>query len=877
MENKKLKRICVILSVVLAALLVVMMLIGVIRDAKLSESFENIANDYQKEEEKENDKGALSILGGEAKVLEELSNATVSIAPNVYSDNAEYALFSNRQITCKTPAKFSGSDNLLFYFEAKSESEICEVTISFYSSINSEEFSGVFNITPQRSAYYIPITGITDIHRTTFTVSKSSGGVEISSCTLLNNGEKATPAHLAGTFNIEEVKSVVSKNADVEIKGAVDTICDDKYLYVISNNTFTVLSLENPKNPRVIGQLEDIGQARRLEKVRDGLVAVACREYGVFLIDVTNPVSPKKLGHIDTLELASGLDVKGDYLFIASRYYGIEIYDISNPEKPKYVNYLRSDVQCERIDCVVYGDYLYAGVWDGKRVEIFDIKNLLDPRYLGFVDVQGTAYGLDIYKDKLIVSSGFHSTKNESKEISDIGYGTGNAVTVFDLKYPERPKFVSSTLADGRYYNVGTDYWNVRVSGDYAYYNDMHNGVYVYDLTDVKKLNRVCKMTLSYAVGTPNYKAAREGSVFSFDTSKMMQGCVNGVAVYNGYVYLVDSVGVHVMKFDKATHNKPSTEATFGVGKAPSERGYAMRYTDITKAKLEGQTFAVAQCGDYLFVGTTNGIEILDLDMKKVGFYETKDAVRDLRVVNSRLYTAESLSGVAIYEIDGKGLKKLGSYKTPKRSNRIGTSYQIGVSPDGKFIVTTCGLLDVVILNAAVPSNITIAESIDVGSVYYRNICQSPANKNALYVCHTNGVSEIIFNGGAYTYREISDLDKSLGVFTNLDESRVLSVADNGYYVLDISNGLKEDKISERVAINSVRLKGLPAINGDVMALTNPSTGNVALVDIKDVYKPSIIGIINVEGTCDMPFFASDGSVFVPSRYEGLIKLKYKK
>ena len=70
-----------------------------------------------------------------------------------------------------------------------------------------------------------------------------------------------------------------------------------------------------------------------LNEDRNTLI-VASREYGVYLIDVHDSQNPMIIGHIDTLELASGMDVCGKYLFVASRIMN-EIYDISIPSNPE--------------------------------------------------------------------------------------------------------------------------------------------------------------------------------------------------------------------------------------------------------------------------------------------------------------------------------------------------------------------------------------------------------------------------------------------------------------------------------------------------------------------------------------------------------------
>ena len=133
-----------------------------------------------------------------------------------------------------------------------------------------------------------------------------------------------------------------------------------------------------------------------------------------------------------------------------------------------------------------------------------------------------------------------------------------------------------------------------------------------------------------------------------------------------------------------------------------------------------------------LYIGTSKGIQICDKDMNELAFFETKAAVRDLRIVNGKVYTAQEIDGVHIYNIDETRLTEVGHY-IPSEKNRINTCYQIGVSPDGKYIITTGRLNMMMLLDASDMDNIVVDEYLKCGAVYYRNIIDDLVARQIIY------------------------------------------------------------------------------------------------------------------------------------------------
>lgn len=877
MDNNKFKKICIITSVVLVLLLTALVVVSAYKDKIDKEKLDHLASEYESQLKEQEEKNVLNILGGENTQISELKKADVLLDADDFADVAEHAMFNKKTVTCKVDVKPEASDNLLLYFEARSNKEICELQVNISGASNENNINNVFLLTTQKSAYYIPITNVSDISKFEFKVSDGDSGAVIKSLQLLNNKNKSIPAHLSGVFNIsEDVQNIELSVEDISINSAQDVVCNEKYAYVGAANKLYIVSLSNPKKPTVISELGSLGTVRRLELINDKTLAVASREFGVFLIDVSNAQKPSVAGHIASLELASGLDSKGDYLFIASRYYGIEIYDVSIPTEPKFCSFVKSDNVSERIDCTVKGNYLYAGVWASKVVEVFNIGNILEPKYVGYVEAEGTVYGLDTYNDTLVVSMGFNSRKNDSKKVTDMGYGTGNGISLYDISNPDAPSLVSTIKADGRYYNVGNDYWNVRVSDGYAYYTDMHNGLYVFDIANKKAPFRVAKITVPFENGSENYTdLTKDTSVFSFDTGKRSQGSVTGVAIYNGYLYVSNAkTGVHAVKFDKAKLADKNDKTDFSLGKEDKNTTYSTHNFQVSKYQLDGQTFAVCQSGEYIFAATSYGIQSFDRDMKKVEFFKTDTAVRDMRVVDNKLYTAEGIGGVSVYQINGGALKKIGNHK-PLINGQSSACWQLGVSPDGKFIITACRFQYVAVLNAKNLQNITLDRYFKTGTLYYRDILLGQINGNTINVFHSSGVLELVFANGSYTYNEIGNtaFSSSLSGVTAFDNNHLLGLHNKGYQIVNISKGFEKAEAEELVTIESVTLRGFPAVKDNILVASNPTTGEIWIIDIADAKNPILKGNIKIKGNPDVAYISSDNTIYVPSRYDGLLKI----
>ena len=816
----------------------------------------------------------------------------VIISPAEFEKNARRASFyTNNRASAyyriRKEAKLEPEDPLYFHFEAYAETKCTEISVNIYDERDSLIRTIVCYVNVQPTEYDLALTGLTGGEQIRFNVESDYEKIHIGNVTLTNvNGVSTADELKKGIYNLSgdwEPHSIGWENG-IGTGPAVDVVTDNSYLYTGVNNGLSISDISDPANPKIISVLENLGNVRRLALCHEGkALAAASRENGVFIIDIQDPQNPRVLSRIDTLELASGLFASGPYLFIASRYYGIEIYDIGSPETPVFCSAVKSDEVSERIDCTVYKNYLYAGVWGTQRVEIFDVSDVNAPVYAGYFPVDGNAYGLCTDGSSLFVSTGFHSVRNDYSTVNSEGYGTGNGVSIYDLTDPLEPEWQSTIRADGRYYYIGLDYWNVKVSHGIAYFSSLFNGLNVFDVSDPKAPVKIDQVTIPIPRGTELYQVYEESeSVFPYDKEAMTVSPVSGVAVGDGYLYLAgNKTDTHVY----AAHYARYAEPDYASGLTESG-AYCYENSTIAAQGYESrviknprQTYAAVTDGQYVYTAGSDGIRMYGSQMDLLAFCPTGSAVRDIRMNGGYLYTAEGADGMGIYEIRDREIVRLSSYK-PKDSVE-NACLQIGISPKGNFAVLHTRLTLLVVLDVSDPAQPVLREYINTGAMYYRNICSGYYNQTALLVSHAGGISVFDFSEedqGSYEYHLCEDASYyfSRGSFAMLEDGRILAVCENGYRILEPSEDFTRIEASELVRLpDRIFLRGYPVIEGNRLVVTDAASGQVTVADISDVLRPKVLENFYIDGNPDAVCL-DRGRIYIPARYEGLILLTPK-
>ena len=114
-------------------------------------------------------------------------------------------------------------------------------------------------------------------------------------------------------------------------KEAMALCLEGNRLYVGAGPYLHVYDVSNPRAPKKLGEVSGINAARQVA-VQKGMAYVSTREYGLWIIDATDPTRPRIRSRFDCCELATGVDVAGNVCFLGQRQNGVEFIDVSDPD-----------------------------------------------------------------------------------------------------------------------------------------------------------------------------------------------------------------------------------------------------------------------------------------------------------------------------------------------------------------------------------------------------------------------------------------------------------------------------------------------------------------------------------------------------------------
>lgn len=102
-----------------------------------------------------------------------------------------------------------------------------------------------------------------------------------------------------------------------------------------------------------------------------------------------------------------------------------------------------------------------------------------------------------------------------------------------------------------------------------------------------------------------------------------------------------------------------------------------------------------------------------------------------------------------------------------------------------------------------------------------------------------------------------------------------LQICNSGIQVLDVANGFGNVQEWAFNSYDSLRLKGSPAINksNKLMCVSFPAKGQITILNAKDPKKIQLLANLYIKGNADNAYISDDGIVFVPCRYEGVLKI----
>lgn len=744
--------------------------------------------------------------------------------------------------------------------------------------LNGEEYAS-YPIGVQESEIRVPVTGYTRIESITLETETATQNIYVGDMELISYGQLSNAGELEAGIYMRDEYSDISYDLSQGIGSDSAKACltDDNYLYVLGRGNISVWSLDDPLSPQKISDISGLGDTRDMKFCNNNnTIAVTARSNGVYFVDISDKNNLKVVSHYDTLELVSGLYIYGDYAFLCSRYFGIETIDISDINDPVLKAVIQYDESLsEYIDCCVSDGYLYVGVWGQRRVDIYDVRDLSNIELTAKIDTDGNAHGVAVQDDILCIATGFHSNDN-SKNAACPGYGMGNGMEIYDISDKENPKWLSTSKIDGRFYCTGNDIWKISVSGDYAFYTDSYNGLYIYDISDPGAPIRKEHHEIKIPYGTAGYKRIDTGTyVFPYDTEEYMTAPVFGAAIYDDYVYLPGSTtDVFVIQSQYARRSAGSEGVGIsGKGSLSADNISDLEGYIVNEYRTDGSVYAADTMGDHIVLACgAGGIEVLDSKLNKIDEYKTETPVKDIKIGNGVIYTAECSNGIGAYSFDGADIKKIGDCKT-NSSNCCVTSMRL--TADEQYIISQASWTGIAVFDIKDPLNIKTVYQCDVGSMYYRNMVQGSVSERYVGVVgnsysawftssDTGAVERKVFMSNPYWV-------ETNGAAAAGDE--VIIITGNGYVHYDPFTILPSELPALKVVRSSdVKLVGKPIVYKNTLIVSTEYNGMVTIMDISDIDAPKFITQFKAGDYVDV-VYVDDRQMLLPLRSGGLVQL----
>lgn len=198
---------------------------------------------------------------------------------------------------------------------------------------------------------------------------------------VLGTGFDSTPVHnlvFQGTnlYARSDLSTIILNTELVEVGNYTEVTTGvairDSNLYLFQNHGIQIVDVATPSSPSFLGRYNHTQYGGIKGGCADNsLVYAIDPEYGVYILNVSNPTSIKIISIID-FYLADKIEVHGNLAYIISDVNGLAIYDISNPEEPTKLGEYRSVLALPHIGFAIKEDVVFLGV--GTGILILDVS-----------------------------------------------------------------------------------------------------------------------------------------------------------------------------------------------------------------------------------------------------------------------------------------------------------------------------------------------------------------------------------------------------------------------------------------------------------------------------------------------------------------------
>lgn len=450
--------------------------------------------------------------------------------------------------------------------------------------------------------------------------------------------------------------------------GCIALARSGSYLYTAGGDRLSVYDISRPDHPKLCWRRSGFGNGRQLAAAH-GRLYLTAREFGLWILDLADPARPRVISRFDTVELATGIAVAENTVFVTERIYGVEIIDVTDPARPRHLSLIRTP----EAQSAAYSDgQLYVGDWGVGRLTVIDVRDRSNPQQLSTAELGGFGDGVAVYGDLCCAATGLNAKSGSETELA----GNGHGLDIFRLDENRLPHHLARL--NFPLLQVKTnDFWTVRLAGTEAFVADTHNGVFRVDLADPAHPRCTGRMVLPDIIRMDGRATGR--------VRISVPDCAGDCTVGDGVLYVAaQKSGLLVTSLPGLKPNPPESS------KVPLHTGRRAPAAIDGLARVEcgGQVRRLALDGDTLYAACSHaGLQIWHLDgenVKPVGTLPVRCSY-DVAVRDGKLYSAEGLDGVAVYDLAVFPPKELGRYKRPNRIFQL-----CRLTTDNRFALCSC-------------------------------------------------------------------------------------------------------------------------------------------------------------------------------------------
>jgi hypothetical protein len=236
---------------------------------------------------------------------------------------------------------------------------------------------------------------------------------------------------------------------------AFDVALGQGLVFVGGTAGLSAFEVEDPTEPRVVGQLDLPGSVRGVT-LQGERAFLAVGSHGLYVVDITDPTHPSVLGRYDPPGPVESVLVRGSTAFLAEDRDGLSVVDLTHPDRPKRLARITSRGQLRAM--ALEGDRLATAEGAGA-VRVFDVSTPARPKKQVELRSANGARDVAFLDGYLLVAAGH------------------DGLLVYDLERPRAPLAVAAPLSSAV---------AVQVSGHLALVCNGGAGLQILDLTDVR-------------------------------------------------------------------------------------------------------------------------------------------------------------------------------------------------------------------------------------------------------------------------------------------------------------------------------------------------------------------------------------------------------